>query len=466
MAIPLPPLSEQRRIVTEIESLAAKIDEARRLREQSIAHADALVRSIIFAGNDHYPRVAMHELLRRRMPDTRVEPAEKYSFAGVYCFGRGLFCGATRNGSEFAYRELTRIRTNEFVYPKLMAWEGALATVPPECDGLYVSPEFPVFEVHEDRVLPEVVDVYFRTPSIWPQLSGASTGTNVRRRRLNPSDFLKYEMPLPPMAVQQQCRHVRQALGELALHQAKTAAELDALLPSILDKAFRGELVEAGPAVAGEVTMAASGSLFPETVQAMEDEYATDLAVAVLAIHDRAQRGREAREFHLQKDGWFAKVVLRLPVVSTFDAKAAGPWSQDLRQALEGRPARERWFILHHRPGQTGDVAQPGPNLAAGVQWANTVLGDSAGRVRGLLREIADFGDAKLELWATVLMVAQRLAEAGKPVTRHAVQRGIDTWPGKRTKAWLSRQEVDTAFDALTAKGWLKGIGKKGRTPS
>jgi type I restriction enzyme, S subunit len=105
-----------------------------------------------------------------------------------------------------------------------------------------VSTEFPVFEVLEDRVLPEVLDTYFGSPSVWPELSGSSTGTNVRRRRLNPNDFLTYQMPLPSRATQERLRRVRARVDALKKLQAQTAAELEALLPSILDKAFRGEL--------------------------------------------------------------------------------------------------------------------------------------------------------------------------------------------------------------------------------
>ena len=123
-----------------------------------------------------------------------------------------------------------------------MAWEGALAVVPPVCDGLAVSTEFPVFEIDESKVLPEVLDVYFRTPVVWPLLSGASTGTNIRRRRLNPSAFLKYLFPLPPMPVQRILREVKSRADAFRPLQAETATELDALLPSILSKAFAGGL--------------------------------------------------------------------------------------------------------------------------------------------------------------------------------------------------------------------------------
>lgn len=123
-----------------------------------------------------------------------------------------------------------------------MAWEGALGVVPPECDGCVVSTEFPVFEVREDRILPDVLDIYFRTPSIWPELSGASTGTNVRRRRLNPQDFLDYEMPLPPRPTQQRLRKVRAEVTTLKRLYTETEVALAAMLPAILDGAFKGEL--------------------------------------------------------------------------------------------------------------------------------------------------------------------------------------------------------------------------------
>jgi type I restriction enzyme S subunit len=181
----------------------------------------------------------MHELVRLRVPDVVVRPEETYQFAGVYCFGRGVFRAQKKSGMDFEYRHLTRLQTGNFVYPKLMAWEGALGVVPPECDGCVVSTEFPVFEVIEEKVLPEVLDTYFRSPAVWPEIAGASTGTNVRRRRLNPKDFLNYRIPLPARATQELFRKVRAEAGMLKRLQTETTVELDAFMPSILDKAFR-----------------------------------------------------------------------------------------------------------------------------------------------------------------------------------------------------------------------------------
>ena len=58
-------------------------------------------------------------------------------------------------------------------------------------------------------------DIYFRSPEVWPQLSGQSGGTNVRRRRLNPQDFLNLEMPWPSEATQRAIRDTVERPSEI-----------------------------------------------------------------------------------------------------------------------------------------------------------------------------------------------------------------------------------------------------------
>ena len=125
--------------------------------------------------------ISLGEVLHQRLPDVKVEPTQQYQFAGVYSFARGVFRAPERTGTETSYKVLTRIAAGEFVYPKLMAWEGAFGVVPPECDGCYVSPEFPVFKIERRRVLPRWVEFYFKVPAHWQTISGGSIGTNVRQ---------------------------------------------------------------------------------------------------------------------------------------------------------------------------------------------------------------------------------------------------------------------------------------------
>jgi len=74
---------------------------------------------------------------------------------------------------------------------------------------------------------------------------GLSHGTS-GKDRIKPELFLIMQVPLPPLDEQ---RHIVAHLDALQARvdalkrlQAETAAELDALLPSVLDKAFKGEL--------------------------------------------------------------------------------------------------------------------------------------------------------------------------------------------------------------------------------
>lgn len=238
--IPLPPLAEQQALVARLDALAEKTRQVEAHLDAIERDAEHLIRSYIFGRQGEWPaKRRLSELVLQRPPDLAVDGTAQYRFAGVYSFGRGVFPSAVKMGSEFAYQRLSTVRAGDFIYPKLMAWEGALGVVPPECDGMVVSPEFPVFTVKTEAVLPEVLDIYFRTPDVWPTLAEISGGTNARRRRLQPAAFLSYEMPVPPMVKQLELRAIYQHAQALrAKHTAIREANA-ALLPATLERVFK-----------------------------------------------------------------------------------------------------------------------------------------------------------------------------------------------------------------------------------
>jgi type I restriction enzyme S subunit len=237
--IPLPPLPEQQAIVARLDELADKTRQLEAHLAAAERDAEHLLRAYIFhpPGQQSCKR-PMSELLSLRQPDVAVNATAQYRFAGVYSFGRGVFASAVKAGSEFAYERLSTIRAGDFTYPKLMAWEGALGVVPLECDGMVVSPEFPVFTVNVEVVLPDVLDIYFRTPEVWPALAELSGGTNLRRRRLQPSTFFNYEMPLPSMSTQIKLREISMHAKALKTRHAALRAANAALLPAMLERVF------------------------------------------------------------------------------------------------------------------------------------------------------------------------------------------------------------------------------------
>jgi type I restriction enzyme S subunit len=87
------------------------------------------------------------------------------------------------------------------VYSKLKAFEGSIAVVPQEADGLFASPEFPTLSLRDD-VLSEYLEVLFRYPPLWEALAAGSKGMGGRRERLSPGDLLKVQIPLPSVKIQ------------------------------------------------------------------------------------------------------------------------------------------------------------------------------------------------------------------------------------------------------------------------
>jgi type I restriction enzyme S subunit len=231
--IELPPIEEQIKIVARIDTVQKQLDAAEKLRRSVTDEMNALCRSLVVS-DPSTKHIAAAQLVQQRPMDVNVEPDVSYQFAGVYSFGRGVFKGGVKTSTEFAYPKLSRIKAGDFIYPKLMAWEGALGVVPDECNGCVVSPEFPVFEIDKAKVLPDVLDVYFRDPNTWGSLQGGSTGTNVRRRRLNPTDFLKLKIPVPSMATQRKLAAIR--LHQSQIQSISTEAQSGVVLAALLNK--------------------------------------------------------------------------------------------------------------------------------------------------------------------------------------------------------------------------------------
>ena len=149
-----------------------------------------------------WPTVRLGEVLRRV---ERFEPREEfteYPFAGTYRFARGIFVGERKLGSSFALPKIQRIRAGDFIYCKIMAWEGAFGIAPKETDNCVMSGAFVVYELNWQRIHEKFLDYFFKVPHHWQSIGSQSTGTNVRRQSLHPSQFENAEIPLPPLAEQ------------------------------------------------------------------------------------------------------------------------------------------------------------------------------------------------------------------------------------------------------------------------
>lgn len=144
LEMPLPPLTEQRRIVVRIEELAGKLDEARTLSTAAAVQSQVLVTAThLSLSGDRTRRLS--DVLKLDEQVVQVEPLAEYPQVGVRSFGKGLFPKAATRGTKTTYRTFNRLYDGALVLSQVKAWEGAIAVCDGHLSGWFVSPEYRTF---------------------------------------------------------------------------------------------------------------------------------------------------------------------------------------------------------------------------------------------------------------------------------------------------------------------------------
>jgi type I restriction enzyme S subunit len=248
--IPLPPVGEQRRIVARVEVIAARIAEARRLREEATEDGDRLLIQMAHRADladaekqaNGWRSVTLCEVLTQTADGVTVDTTAEYPNFGIYSFGRGLFQKPPISGMETSATTLYRARAGQFIYSRLFAFEGSYGRVTPEFDGQFVSAEYPMFDCTPGVIRAEFLAAYFKAKHIWAAVAVGSKGLGDRRQRVQPKQLLAHRIWLPPISWQDRIAETWAKADALRGLQAETAGELDALLPAVLARAFAGQL--------------------------------------------------------------------------------------------------------------------------------------------------------------------------------------------------------------------------------
>lgn len=254
LKIPLPPLPEQRRIVARIEELAAKINEARRLREHAAEEVRLLsergAKAILDRASQRYPKALLTDLVTIKGGGTPSKANPHYWDGKIPWITpkdmkvRGI-SDSIDHISELALHETAA----KVIEP------GAVLVV---VRGMILAHTFPSAVLRVPAAINQDMKALIPTNKVLPEFlcaflwaTNAATLDLVEKsthdtRKLETEKLLAISVPVPPLS--DQCRIIEQ-LDNLQSHvdalkklQAETAAELDALLPSILDKAFKWQL--------------------------------------------------------------------------------------------------------------------------------------------------------------------------------------------------------------------------------
>jgi type I restriction enzyme S subunit len=178
-------------------------------------------------------------IVRRRV---EIELEGEYAELGVRSFGKGTFHKPVLSGIDVGTKKLYSIYPGDLVFSNVFAWEGAIAVVQPEDAGRVGSHRFITCVAEEGVTTPDFLSFYLLTNEGIEKIREASPGGAGRNRTLGLKKLEKIEVPIPGYDKQLWFNRLQAQAAAIARAQAENQTELDALLPSILDKAFAGKL--------------------------------------------------------------------------------------------------------------------------------------------------------------------------------------------------------------------------------
>lgn len=184
-------------------------------------------------------KVPLSDLMSLVSDPCRVDPRGSYPNLGIYSFARGVFGKPPIDGAQTSATTLYRVRSGQFIYSRLFAFEGAYAIVPAEMDGVFVSNEYPTFDIDQDHLLPRYLYWLFQRRDVWRQVAVGAKGMGDRRQRVHPDKVLSYRIDLPALGEQRRIVEKLDRVAALVDERRNAIEAAERETQALLLKAFQ-----------------------------------------------------------------------------------------------------------------------------------------------------------------------------------------------------------------------------------
>lgn len=240
--IPIPPLFEQSRIAKRIDGQISRVETIRKAQDDLIADMRGVLAGYyaeICADAEWKPLVEVAPQVRR--PVT-VQAGQSYPELGIRSFGKGTFHKPAIPAEQLGTKRLYHIHPGDLIFNNVFAWECAVAVVKPEDAGRVGSHRFITCVPLPEVATTPFLYFHFTTEQGLHDLGDASPGGAGRNRTLGLKNLAAIRVPVPGYAKQVVFARLWEKVETTRRLQAELKADLAAYVPSVLAKAFRGEL--------------------------------------------------------------------------------------------------------------------------------------------------------------------------------------------------------------------------------
>jgi type I restriction enzyme S subunit len=241
-SIHLPSMEEQRRIVDRIEEVASKLTAAEQLSLEVTSAATQILNSAYRSLLQSAPTKRLSEVAPLVRRPATIAPGRQYPQVSVRSFGKGTFHNPPLIGSEITWQKPYLVSAGDVLISNIKAWEGAIAVARPEDDSRFGSHRYLTFVPVPDVATARWVCFYLLSPEGLHFVGDASPGSADRNRTTSARGLLEIPVPIPAYERQLWFGHLFDKVKLVEQQQADAGRLRKALLPTVLHRAFKGEL--------------------------------------------------------------------------------------------------------------------------------------------------------------------------------------------------------------------------------
>ena len=259
LRVPVPPLSEQRRIADVLDRAEA----LRAKRRAALSQLDILTQSIFLdlfgdpASNPMgWPRMALGDLIVAGPQNGLYKPSADYGLGTPILRIDAFYDGVvTKLGALKRVRlsekehELYELRSDDIIVNRVNSMEylGKSALIPKLDEPTVFESNMMRFEVDGQRVEPCYVVEFLQSMFVKAQILTAAKHA-VNQSSINQQDVQGFRINVPPIAMQREFRRRVTAVEKLEATQRASLSGMDMLFAVLQHRAFRGELFGASAA--------------------------------------------------------------------------------------------------------------------------------------------------------------------------------------------------------------------------